>query len=125
MTRFPEPSAYWGDEVGLFNGVAQARSSAMDHRGRVWWASRIRAPENQPAFCRSGSTNAFTEYFPTTRNSTRQVAFYDPEADEVTLIDTCFTADHNKVRSGAGPQHLLRADRPARLDKHAGIRRDR
>ena len=105
LTRFPAASAYWGDEVGLFDGVAQARSSAMDHRGRVWWASRIRAPENPPAFCRSGSTNAFTEYFPVTRNSTRQVAFYDPQADETTLIDTCFTADHNKF--GPAPDHSI------------------
>ena len=105
MTRFPAASAYWGEDVGLFDGVAQARSSAMDHLGRVWWASRIRAPENQPAFCGSGSTNKFTQYFPIERASTRQVAFYDPRTEEMTLIDTCYTADHNKF--GPAPDHTI------------------
>jgi len=88
------PSPYWGKEV-IWRGEAQPRSSIFDHRGRVWFASRMRAADHQPAWCRPGSTNKFTQYY-SLGNSNKQVAFYDPRAQQFTLIDTCFTTDHNE-----------------------------
>ncbi len=98
------PSAYWGEEI-VWEGVAQARSGGIDQKGRVWIASRIRAPENTPAFCRPASNNKFTQYFPIRSNSTRQVSFYDPRTEQWTLVDTCFTADHNDF--GEPPENML------------------
>ena len=86
-------SAYWGDER-IWNGVGEPRSGAMDQHGRVWLASKIRANENQPSFCRSGASNVYARYFPLERG-TKQIAVYDPRSDQMVLIDTCFTTDHN------------------------------
>ncbi len=87
------PSPYWGDEL-IWEGVGQPRTGAMDQDGRVWFASKIRANENQPAYCGSGSTNPYARYFPLDRGG-KQAVVYDPRSDEVTLVDTCFTTDHN------------------------------
>ncbi len=93
------PSPYWGD-LNIAGGPAAPRSGVMDERGRVYVASTIRAAENQPAWCREGSSNAFAQYFPL-RSSNKHVAMYDPQTDEMTLIDTCFRADHNDFGPGA------------------------
>lgn len=100
-TRDPLPPArplavaspYWGDGV-LWDAVGVPRSAAMDEIGRVWFATKIRDTNNQPAFCKAGSSNPFAQYYPLNRSG-KQVALYDERANQITLIDTCFTTDHN------------------------------
>jgi hypothetical protein len=100
-TREPLPPArpvavaspYWGEGV-IWDAVGVARSGAMDERGRVWFATKIRATDNQPAYCKAGSSNRFAQYFPLNRSG-KQVAMFDPRSNAMTLVDTCFTTDHN------------------------------
>ena len=96
-------SPYWGDE-NIAGGAAAPRSGVMDDQGRVYVAATIRAAENQPAWCREGSDNKFAQYFPI-RSSNKHIAFYDPAADQMTLIDTCFRTDHNEF--GPDPDNPL------------------
>jgi hypothetical protein len=86
-------SPYWGGGV-IWDSTAGARSGAMDEHGRVWWASKIRGNDN-PDYCKAGSSNKFAQYFPLNRSG-KQAAVYDPGTDKITLIDTCFTTDHNQ-----------------------------
>jgi hypothetical protein len=58
-------------------------------------SERIRAAQQQPAFCKDGSTNTFAKYFPMPGPSARQIEMYDPKTKQFTSIDTCFAADHN------------------------------
>ena len=94
------PSPYWGNE-NIWLAAAQPRSAAVDQLGRVWFASRNRGGNStsdagkQPDFCKAGSNNKFAQYFPMERGS-KQVTMYDPEKRDMTLIDTCFTTDHNE-----------------------------
>ena len=67
----------------------------MDAKGRVWVTARIRAPQQQPAFCKDGATNKFAKYFPLPGPSNRQIQLYDPKSKQFTPIDSCFAADHN------------------------------
>lgn len=97
-----EPSPYWG--TYRFPGVTNMRSGVMDHHGRFWIMARFRGA-TQPAFCKTGSMNKFAQYFPIDQPSTRQVAMWDPHAQKWTLIDSCFTADHNEF--GPAPDHSL------------------
>jgi hypothetical protein len=92
-TDTPE-SPYWGTEK-IWQRSADPRSVAMDSHGRVWVTARIRAPQQQPAFCKDGSINQFAKYFPIAGSSARQVEVYDPETKQFASIDTCFAADHN------------------------------
>jgi hypothetical protein len=85
-------SPYWGEEV--LKTATQPRSAQMDKTGRVWISAKIRQNEKQPEFCKPGSANAFAKYFPLARGS-KQAGYYDQKTKQVTLIDTCFTTDHN------------------------------
>ena len=87
-------SPYWGDEK-IWARSADPRSVVMDSRGRVFVTARIRAPQDQPAFCKDGSTSKFAKYFPLPGPSGRQVELYDQKTKQITMIDTCFAADHN------------------------------
>jgi len=87
-------SPFWGDEK-IWKRSADPRSVTMDSRGRVWVTARIRAPQQQPAFCTDGSTNTFAKYFPLPGPSARQIEVYDPRTKQFTAIDSCFAADHN------------------------------
>ena len=69
----------------------------MDEHGRVWFATRIR-PNDNPAYCKAGSSNKFAQYFPLNRSG-KQAAVYDPRSSRMTLVDTCFTTDHNQFAS--------------------------
>ena len=89
----PTRSPHYGESVWARR--ADVRSSAVDATGRVWMASRLRDPEQQPDFCTSAE-NAFGAYFPLERAS-RQVSVYDPSTGEWGQIDTCFSADHNQM----------------------------
>ena len=86
------PSPYWGDEM-IWKDPANPNHLTMDERGRVWLVSRFRMPQENPDFCKRGSSNRFARYYPLSE-SQRQVAFYDPRTKQVTLIDTCFDTHH-------------------------------
>jgi hypothetical protein len=87
-------SPYWGTEK-IWARSSDPRSVVMDSRGRVFVTARIRAPQDQPAFCTDGSANKFARYFALPGPSGRQVELYDPRTKQITMIDTCFAADHN------------------------------
>src|SRR3989449_5122087 len=88
-------SPTWGDEK-IWQRQADPRSVAMDGKGRVWVTARNRAPQQQPAFCKDGSTNKFAKYFAMPGPSARQIELYDPKTKQFTAIDSCFAADHNQ-----------------------------
>jgi hypothetical protein len=88
-------SPYWGTEK-IWQRQADPRSVAMDAKGRVFVTARIRAPQQQPAYCKDGSINKFAKYFPMQGPSARQIELYEPKTKQFTLIDSCFAADHNE-----------------------------
>src|SRR5438094_3775583 len=85
------PSAYWGDEA-IWTSKANVHNPMLDEKGRLWFTSKIR-PNDNPAFCKQGSSHPSARAFPA-NNSGRQLAMYDPKANKVTLIDTCFGTHH-------------------------------
>ena len=85
------PSPYWGDEA-IWDSKANAHNPMLDQDGRVWYTARIRGADN-PAFCRQGSSHPSAQRFPTTRSG-RQLSVYDPQSEEYTFIDTCFSTHH-------------------------------
>ncbi len=87
-------SPYYGDEP-IWARRSDPRSVAMDGTGKVWLTGRVRGADEQPSFC-TDSENAFADYFPIERG-TRQAFMYDPETEEFSEIDTCFSADHNQL----------------------------
>ncbi len=93
QTDTPE-SPYYGNEA-FWARAADPRSVAMDGEGRVWFTGRVRAQEAQPGFC-TDAANPFADYFPL-QSGRRQVFAYDPETEEFSGIDTCFSADHNQL----------------------------
>ncbi|MEX1257162.1 MAG: carboxypeptidase-like regulatory domain-containing protein [Gemmatimonadota bacterium] len=88
----PEPSPFWGDEL-VMNGPANVHNPMMDHRGRVWLTSNVRAPATTPNWCAAGSGNPYAEYFPL-GGGNRQASVYDPATDSFVLVDTCFSTHH-------------------------------
>jgi hypothetical protein len=85
------PSAYWGNEV-IWDSKTSMHNPMLDEKGRVWFTSRVRSPEN-PAFCKKGSEHPSAKMFPLER-SNRQLSMYDPETGKITLINTCFPTHH-------------------------------
>ncbi len=85
------PSPYWGDEA-IWDSRANVHNPMLDHLGRLWLTSRVRAPDT-PAFCREGSDHPSARLFPTTRTG-RNLAMYDPATQEFTLVDTCYSTHH-------------------------------
>src|SRR5262245_22675189 len=104
------PSPYWGDEP-IWDSKTSMHNPMFDEKGRVWFTSRVRSPEN-PAFCKQGSGHPSAKMFPLAR-SNRQLSMYDPETGKITLISTCFPthhlvfaedANHTLWTSAGGPQ---------------------
>jgi hypothetical protein len=85
------PSPYWGDEA-IWHSQANVHNPMLDALGRVWITSRIRPGEN-PLFCKEGSSHPSAALFPL-KTSGRQLAVYDPQTKQLTLIDTCFGTHH-------------------------------
>ena len=67
----------------------------MDGEGRVWLTGRVRGEDAQPGFC-TDPGNRFADFFPLERGR-RQVFLYDPETEQFSGIDTCFSSDHNQL----------------------------
>jgi hypothetical protein len=86
-----KPSPYWGEEA-IWTSQANAHSFAMDGRGRVWIAARIR-PNQTAAFCQQGSTHPSAVAFPIGQSG-RQMQMFDPKTKKVTTVDTCFGTHH-------------------------------
>ncbi len=86
------PSAYWGDEA-IWDGSTSIHNVMFDELGKVWFTARLRPPEENPSFCKQGSTNPNAIAFPI-NTSDRQLSRYDPVTQKWDLIDTCFTSHH-------------------------------
>jgi hypothetical protein len=85
------PSAFWGPEP-IWDSKTLSHNPMMDERGRVWFTSRVRPPDN-PSFCTKGSSHPAAQAFPLAQ-SNRHLSMYDPAADRFTLISTCFPTHH-------------------------------
>jgi hypothetical protein len=86
-----QPSAYWGTQA-IWTSKANVHNPMFDQKGRVWFTSRIRGNDN-PAFCRQGSTHPSAVLSPLD-TSARHLAMYDPATKKVTLVGTCFSTHH-------------------------------
>jgi hypothetical protein len=104
------PSPYWGDEI-IWDSKTSMHNPMFDEKGRVWFTSRVRSPDN-PAFCKRGSEHPSAKLFPLER-SNRQLSMYEPATGKITLISTCFPthhlvfaedANHTLWTSAGGPQ---------------------
>ena len=86
------PSRMWGDEK-LWNAQTIPHSLMLDEKARVWYAARIRAPNNPGLSARRAPTIRRRKLFPIT-TSNRQVSMLDPATKKFTLVDTCFPTHH-------------------------------
>ncbi len=75
-------SPFWGNEK-IWQRSADPRSVTMDSHGRVWVTARIRAPQQQPAFCKDGTINKFAKYFPLAGPSAQADRGVRPEDEAV------------------------------------------
>jgi hypothetical protein len=91
MDLMPQPSPYWGSEV-IWHSQAIVHNPMFDREGRVWLTSRVRG-DNNPAFCKEGSSHPSAKLFPMS-TSGRQLSMYDPKTGKFSLIDTCFSTHH-------------------------------
>jgi hypothetical protein len=89
--KAPQPSPYWGEET-IWNSQAVPHNPMFDHKGRIWFTSRIR-PANNPDFCKQGSSHPSAKLL-SLATSSRQLSVYDPTSKKFTLIDTCFSTQH-------------------------------
>src|SRR5882757_5114624 len=104
----PNASPYWGREA-IWDSQTTIHNPMFDHKGRVWFTSRVRAPENEAAFCKAGSSHPSARQFPMDRSG-RHLAVYDPATKKFTPIDTCYGTHHLQFdsrdriwTSGGGP----------------------
>jgi hypothetical protein len=84
-----EPSPYWGSEI-YWTDPANPNHGALDEEGRVWFTSRFRNPDKQPAYCATHPNYALA---PQPR-SRRQLAYFDPKTRKFTFVNTCFDTHH-------------------------------
>ncbi len=104
----PNPSPYWGREP-IWSSQTTIHNPMFDAKGRVWFTTRVRAPDHTPAFCKQGSNHPSAKLFPVD-TSGRQLAVYDPATKVFTPIDTCYATHHLQFdaqdrvwTSGGGP----------------------
>ena len=103
------PSLYWGNEPGPPTGEGgSGHNPMMDDKGRVWLTQSIRPGRETPDWCRD-STHPSAKYFPT-ETATRQVSYYDPDAEDFVLIDTCFGTHHLQFADDANDTLWLSGD---------------
>ncbi|HXV07903.1 MAG TPA: hypothetical protein VD791_07730 [Burkholderiales bacterium] len=104
------PSPYWGPEP-IWDSQASIHNPMFDEKGRVWFTSRVRPPEN-PDFCKKGSDHPSAKLTPV-ESSNRHLSMHDPKTGKFTLIGTCFPthhlvfaedADNTLWTSAGGPQ---------------------
>src|SRR4029077_5201174 len=85
------PSAVWGEE-SIWDSHTTVHNPMFDHRGRLWYTSRIRAAAN-PAWCKEGSNHPSAKITAVERSG-RQLAMYDPATKKTEMVDTCFATHH-------------------------------
>ena len=85
-------SVYWGDQQ-IWDGHTTIHNPMFDEKGRVWFTTRVRAPDKEPQFCKAGSSHPSAKLFPL-QSSGRQLAMYDPVSRKFTPIDTCYATHH-------------------------------
>jgi hypothetical protein len=85
-------SVYWGDDPH-WDSHTTIHNPIFDEAGRVWFTARIRNPENNPDYCKSGSDLPSAKVVPL-NTSARQLSMYDPKTGKFSLIDTCFGTQH-------------------------------
>jgi hypothetical protein len=105
-----QPSPYWGEEP-IWDSQASAHNPMFDERGRVWFTSRVRGPDN-PAFCKQGSDHPSAKLFPL-KQSNRHLSMFDPETGKFTLISTCFSTHHLQFAEDASHTLWTSAGGPA------------
>ena len=86
------PSAYWGEEP-IWDAHVTVHNPMLDHKARVWFTSRVRPANANPAFCKAGSNHPSAKVFPLNAAG-RHLAMYDPQTKAVKLIGTCFATHH-------------------------------
>jgi hypothetical protein len=96
------PSAFWGPEP-IWDSRTLSHNPMMDERGRVWFTSRVRPPDN-PSVCTKGSNHPAAQAFPLAQ-SNRHLSMYDPATGRFTLISTCFPTHH--LHFAADADHTL------------------
>lgn len=101
-----EPSPYWGNQLYWYDPI-KANNLAIDSEGRIWMPAQFRKAENQPAFCKQGSSLPWAQMYPIDHGP-RQMEYYDPKTKKFTFVDTCFDNHHvtisdDEVVYGSGP----------------------
>jgi hypothetical protein len=86
-----QPSPYWGTDR-IWDTKANNHNSMFGRDGRVWLAAAIRANDN-PAFCKQGSSHPSAQAFPMER-ATRHVTVFNIKTKDYKFIDTCFSTHH-------------------------------
>jgi hypothetical protein len=86
-----QPSPYWGTEQ-IWTSRTNNHNGMFDRKGRVWFAARVRAPNN-PDFCKKGSDHPSAKVFPLAQTG-RQITMLDPKTGEYKFVDTCFGTHH-------------------------------
>ena len=86
------PSAYWGDRQ-IWSQRVNNHNQMFDEQGRLWLTASVRAPDNEPAYCKKGSDLASAKLFALDK-SYRQLAMLDPKTRKYTFVDTCFGTHH-------------------------------
>lgn len=84
-------SPFWGDEA-IWDGHTSNHNLILDDKARLWFAARSRAADD-PAWCKRGSDFEPARVAPL-ETSVRQLSLYEPDKNQFTLIDTCFTTQH-------------------------------
>lgn len=85
------PSAFWGNQrIWLSHTIIH--NPMFDENGRLWVTARIR-PDDDPAYCKAGSSMESAQVFPLT-TSGRQSEVYDPKTGEFKLANLCFGTHH-------------------------------
>jgi hypothetical protein len=87
-----QPSTFWGDEA-IWDTHTTVHNPMFDAKGRLWYTSRVRPGNREPAFCKAGSDLISAKLTPL-GNSGRQLAVYDPSTKQTMMIDTCYATHH-------------------------------
>ena len=86
-----QPSPHWGPDP-IWDSQTSMHNPMFDEKGRVWFTSRVRPPQN-PDACRKGSEHPSAKLTPL-ESSNRHLSMYDPQTGKITLIGTCFSTHH-------------------------------
>lgn len=85
------PSAYWGEEK-IWDTRANNHNAMFDRKGRLWMAATGHAQDN-PAFCKKGSSHPSAKVAPQNRTN-RRITMFDPKTGKYTAYQTCFQTHH-------------------------------